>query len=167
MSILKRSLCPISVLCQKFYPRDIIHIPAVKFFACLGVGAYLNLNKNPRFWIDTLYVVCSIKNGLTQLSGDCPEGYLEYGDAATWTALQRCNLKEKGSIQDFLNNHSRGSLSAVLGKGQGAPPTGGMPILAQLPPLGSTGRSSDRMHQRTKSTPRKSFAWRFSGMLQG
>ncbi|MBW2199385.1 MAG: hypothetical protein JRF71_00905 [Deltaproteobacteria bacterium] len=37
MSIQKRSFCPISALCSKFYPRNINYIPAVKFFAGLDL----------------------------------------------------------------------------------------------------------------------------------
>jgi len=33
--IQKRSFRPISALCSKFYPRNIMYMPAVKFFACL------------------------------------------------------------------------------------------------------------------------------------
>jgi len=33
----KWPICPISVLCEKFYPRNINHMPAVKFFACLDL----------------------------------------------------------------------------------------------------------------------------------
>ena len=29
---------PISALHEKFYPRNIIHMPVVKFFVCLGVS---------------------------------------------------------------------------------------------------------------------------------
>ncbi len=35
--IQKRSFCPISTLCSKFYPRNINYMPAVKFFACLDL----------------------------------------------------------------------------------------------------------------------------------
>ena len=45
----KLSFCPISALCSKFYPRNISYMPAVKFFTCLGVCAYLIFNKNSTF----------------------------------------------------------------------------------------------------------------------
>ncbi len=35
--IQKRSFCPISALCSKFYPRNINYMPVVKFFAGLDL----------------------------------------------------------------------------------------------------------------------------------
>ena len=35
--IKKRSFCPISALCSKYYPRNINYMPAVKFFAGLDL----------------------------------------------------------------------------------------------------------------------------------
>jgi len=40
---------PISALCSKFYPRNIKHMPAVKFLACLGGYAYLILIENSKY----------------------------------------------------------------------------------------------------------------------
>ena len=34
---------------------DITYMSAVKFIACLGVFAYLNLSKNPHLWTDTIW----------------------------------------------------------------------------------------------------------------
>jgi hypothetical protein len=45
-------ICPISDsitgLCEKFYPRNINHMPAVKFFACL------DLDQIGHFWMGTI-----------------------------------------------------------------------------------------------------------------
>ncbi len=40
---------------------DITYMSAVKFIACLGVFAYLNLSKNPHLWTDTSYLKVDIK----------------------------------------------------------------------------------------------------------
>jgi hypothetical protein len=37
VSIHKWSFCPISALCEKNNPRNITHMPAVIFFACLNL----------------------------------------------------------------------------------------------------------------------------------
>jgi len=37
----------------KILSSEYFYMPVVKFFPCLGVVAYLNLNKNPHFWTDT------------------------------------------------------------------------------------------------------------------
>ncbi len=42
---------------------DITYMSAVKFIACLGVFAYLNLSKNPHLWTDTN------QHGWTRLAG--------------------------------------------------------------------------------------------------
>jgi len=57
--IQKRSFCPISALCSKFYPRNINYILAVKFFAGLDLeqkSSFLDGHKIVRFAI-LLYIV--------------------------------------------------------------------------------------------------------------
>ncbi len=46
MSIHKRSFYPISALCSKNNPRNITHMPAVIFFACL------DLEQKSHLWMD-------------------------------------------------------------------------------------------------------------------
>ncbi len=57
-------ICPISDsifgLCEKFYPRNINHMPAVKFFACLDLDQICN--GAPPF-LDGHYLVDTDKEG--------------------------------------------------------------------------------------------------------
>jgi hypothetical protein len=66
--IQKWPICPISVLCEKFYPRNINHMPAVKFFARLDLdpiclflnGHYVIKNRLDSCGMTDNTVTCSI-----------------------------------------------------------------------------------------------------------
>jgi len=61
MPIQKRSFCPISALCSKFYPRNINDMPVVKFFAGLDLeqkssfldGHYLGHPPNANYFLSS------------------------------------------------------------------------------------------------------------------